>query len=68
MHGNGTLTFADKRKFTGSFKDGKIDGDGVLIWPDGKKYTGQFSESLPDGPVHLLGQMEEFIPVNSIRG
>ena len=31
MHGNGTLTFADKRKFTGSFKDGKIDGDGVCL-------------------------------------
>ncbi len=38
MHGQGTLTFTDGRKYIGEFKEDLMDGKGTFEWPDGRKY------------------------------
>lgn len=52
MEGTGTMTWRDKRKYTGNFKDGNKQGHGVLYWPDGAKYDGQWHE----GKQHGIGE------------
>jgi len=44
MEGQGTMTWKDKRKYTGGFKDDHRHGWGTMEWPDGKKYEGEWSD------------------------
>ncbi|MBN8548598.1 MAG: hypothetical protein J0M12_04710 [Deltaproteobacteria bacterium] len=51
--GHGLITYADGRKFEGSFKDG-TRMIGVFSWNDGSKYTGSFKDDRLGG----LGVMQ----------
>ena len=40
------MTWKDKRKYTGGFKDDHRHGWGVMEWPDGKTYEAKHSEAI----------------------
>lgn len=40
MHGKGTFTWPDNRKYVGDYVNDKKEGYGEFIWPDGKVYKG----------------------------
>ena len=40
MHGKGTFTWPDGRRFVGEYIDGIKEGNGVFTWPDGRVYDG----------------------------
>ena len=42
MHGTGTFTWADGRKYTGGYEDDKKHGYGEFYWPDGRSYKGKW--------------------------
>jgi len=42
MHGKGTFTWADGRKYVGEYIDDKKQGYGEFIWPDGRSYKGDW--------------------------
>jgi hypothetical protein len=39
------MTFPDGSKYTGQWKDGKMNGQGTMTHPDGKKHVGQFKNN-----------------------
>ena len=43
-HGQGTLTYADGRRYRGKWKDGKRHGKGTETEADGDTYTGGFKD------------------------
>jgi hypothetical protein len=51
MHGFGTLTWPDGRKYEGQFTLDKKEGRGVFSWPNGKQYDGQWA----NGNQHGIG-------------
>lgn len=44
MHGEGVFTWADGRKYTGSYKEDMKEGFGIFEWPDGRKYEGNWKQ------------------------
>ena len=42
MHGKGTFTWADGRRYIGEYADDKKKGYGEFIWPDGRCYRGEW--------------------------
>ena len=48
-HGQGTLTYADGRRYRGKWKDGKLNGPGTVTYTngDGATYTGEFKAGRP---------------------
>ena len=40
MHGFGTFTWPDGRKYTGQFVDNYREGEGTYTWPDSSNYSG----------------------------
>ena len=40
MHGNGSFTWSDGKKYEGGQLDDKKEGYGTFTWPDGKQYKG----------------------------
>ena len=42
MHGQGTFTFPDGRKYVGEWRNDKKYGQGTLINVDGTKHIGQW--------------------------
>ncbi|MBU4151243.1 MAG: hypothetical protein KKD63_00030, partial [Proteobacteria bacterium] len=48
---NGTMTFANSSKYTGSFINDLMENQGTLSYPDGQFYTGQFK----NGKFHGAG-------------
>ena len=62
MHGKGSYTWKDGRKYEGEYLHDKKHGDGMYIWADGRKYDGQWAYGkqhgkgkyiLPDGIVRV---------------
>lgn len=53
VNGRGTARFEDGRKYTGTWKDGRIHGQGTMDFADGSTYVGQWENDLPQG----LGQL-----------
>ena len=49
MHGRGTYTWADGRKYEGEYLDDKKDGYGVYTWADGRKYQGYWANGKQHG-------------------
>ena len=49
MHGKGTFTWLDGRKYTGEYKDDKKDGYGLFEWADGRKYKGYWLDGRQNG-------------------
>jgi hypothetical protein len=43
-HGQGTLTWANGRKYVGEWKDGKAHGQGTETFANGRKYVGEFKD------------------------
>ena len=46
-HGQGTLTYADGKTYTGEFKDGERNGQGTERSADGGKYAGEWKDGEP---------------------
>jgi len=42
MHGQGTFSWADGRKYQGTFRSGMMDGYGLYEWNDGRRYEGSY--------------------------
>ena len=42
MHGIGTYTWNDGRKYTGDWIQGKMNGDGAFQFSDGRTYKGNY--------------------------
>ena len=42
MHGKGTFTWFDGRKYVGEYVEDKKQGYGEFIWPDGRSYKGDW--------------------------
>ncbi len=42
MHGQGTYSWADGRRYKGSWENNKMEGYGVFTWKDGRIYEGEF--------------------------
>ena len=40
MHGKGTYTWSDGRKYKGDYVNDKKEGLGTYTWADGRKYQG----------------------------
>jgi hypothetical protein len=49
MHGFGTQTWPDGRKYEGHFAHDKKEGRGVFSWPNGKTYDGEWINGNQDG-------------------
>ena len=49
MHGKGTFTWSDGRKFTGEFLDNCNSGYGEMVWPNGKSYKGDWKNNKMHG-------------------
>ena len=49
LHGKGTFTWSDGKKYVGDFKEGTNEGKGTFYWPDGDKYVGDFKKGKSDG-------------------
>jgi hypothetical protein len=47
--GIGVLTYADGRKYVGSFKDGLRNGSATYTFSDGRKYIGEFRNDIVSG-------------------
>ena len=62
MHGKGTYTWKDGRKYDGQYLHDKKHGNGIYTWADGRRYDGQWAYGkqngkgkyiLPDGTVRV---------------
>ena len=42
MHGKGTMIWEDGSKYTGDFKEGRIEGFGTRTFVNGDEYTGSW--------------------------
>ncbi|KAL6059135.1 MORN motif, variant 2 [Balamuthia mandrillaris] len=40
-HGQGTMTWANGKKYSGSFREGVPHGRGVMHWPNGERFEGE---------------------------
>ena len=49
MHGKGTFTWPDNRKYEGEFVNDLREGFGVYEWPDGRVYRGSWKQGKMDG-------------------
>ena len=49
MHGKGTFTWADGRKYRGQYKRDVKHGFGVFENSDGRKYIGEWKDGVQDG-------------------
>ena len=49
MHGKGTFTWPDGRKYEGDYKDDKKEGVGLFVWADGRKYNGCWKDGKQHG-------------------
>jgi 1-phosphatidylinositol-4-phosphate 5-kinase len=45
MDGEGTYTWAEGVKYTGQWKEGKLNGKGSIIWPDKTRVDGIFENN-----------------------
>ena len=43
MHGKGTYTWKDGRKYEGDYEMDKKHGFGIYLWADGRKYEGNWA-------------------------
>jgi hypothetical protein len=55
--GEGTLTWPNGQKYTGSWYYDKMEGQGTMTWPNGGKYTGTWHNDRIAG--HGTGTMED---------
>ena len=49
MHGEGTFTWPDGRKYSGQFVNDKKEGRGVFYWTDGRTYDGSWTDGKQHG-------------------
>ena len=48
-NGEGTYVWPNGMKYTGQYKNGKMDGFGTFTWPSGDTYTGQWKNNMKEG-------------------
>jgi hypothetical protein len=42
MHGSGTFSWSDGRRYMGEYFDDRKNGYGEFVWPDGRSYKGDW--------------------------
>ena len=60
--GTGSITMSDGFSYTGSWRDGNIDGEGVATYPNGDVYEGSFTNGRRSGAgrmTYASGAVEE---------
>lgn len=56
MHGQGTFTWSDGRKYVGDYVNDKKEGHGVFTWPDGREYDGNWKNGKQHGDGKFKGK------------
>ena len=64
MHGKGTFTWADGRRYIGEYVDDKKKGYGEFIWPDGRCYRGEWLNGKQHGKAAYLPILDKRNMVN----
>lgn len=59
MHGNGTFTWSDGRKYVGSYIKDKKEGYGVFEWEDGRIYKGYWHNGKQHGEGEFYSPKED---------
>ena len=49
MHGEGTLTWKDGKKYEGEFLNDQREGHGTFSWTDDRKYVGEWKNGMQHG-------------------
>ena len=44
-----TYTWINNKKYTGNWKDGKMNGEGIMEWKDGTRYKGNYENDKKHG-------------------
>ena len=57
MHGEGTFTWKDGRKYEGAYIHDKKEGYGAFYWPNGKVYKGNWKDGKQDGEGELINTL-----------
>lgn len=58
MHGSGTFTWADGRKYVGEYVHDKKQGYGEFEWPDGRVYKGKWFNGKQHGTGNYKGSKQ----------
>ena len=64
-HGQGTVTYADGKKYEGQFSKGRKHGEGTQTWSDGRKYVGEWKKSKRAECCRYNVQLGQFIPAST---
>ena len=54
MHGKGTFSWKDGRKYEGDYVQDKKEGQGTFTWPNGKVYEGGWMDGKQHGDGKLI--------------
>lgn len=54
------MTFKDKSKYTGHFKEDYMDGEGILEWNNGYHYQGTFEEGTINGKGKIVSPENDY--------
>ena len=49
MHGSGTFSWADGRRYEGEYVNDQKEGKGIYYYHDGRKYDGEWKNNRQDG-------------------
>ncbi len=52
--GYGTCLFSNGAKYSGEFKDGKLNGKGIFYYTDGNKYIGDWKDQMRSGKGRMI--------------
>lgn len=44
-----TYTWINNKKYTGNWKEGKMNGEGIMEWKDGTRYEGNYENDKKNG-------------------
>ena len=60
FNGFGKYNWANKRKYEGGWKDGKMNGKGILIFSDGSYYDGEFLNGKKNGKGKYVWEKDKY--------
>jgi hypothetical protein len=60
FNGYGKYNWANKRKYEGGWKDGKMNGKGILIFSDGSYYDGEFLNGKKNGKGKYVWEKDKY--------
>lgn len=68
VNGTGTAIFHDGRRYTGSFRFGRMDGEGVLVHENGNRLSGLFNKGIfIDGYITPAGGTSRRLSLDALK-